>query len=205
LSVFDENICLLQEEFCSLLRKSGFVEDVIDFYIRKERHVTENAPVTDLQHHSERRNAREWKQIVRTRLPDWLFWLTYLMTAEAKLVEEDRPMSRAQLAALFSNRLFYQNRDDRLFRPRKRFWTPALLRNIVHEALKDINLPSRVTLENLAMCINFRSQKVSSSIKLVAPLSGKHLQKLLRQNDIKWLEIKRRYIERLLVERKARR
>jgi hypothetical protein len=76
------------------------------------------------------------------------------MTAQAKLVEEDRPLSRAQLAASFNDRLFHQNRDDLLFRAhRKRFWTPTLLRNMVHEALKDISLPSRVTLENLAVSI----------------------------------------------------
>ena len=207
LSVFDDHTHLLQEEFCRFLEKSGFVEGVIDFYINNERRlVTETTSYTDSYHPCGRRNTGEWQQLVRKSLSPWLFWLTYITTAQAKFVDEDRPMSRAQLAALFSDRLFHQNRDDLFFRAhRKRFWTPALLRNTVHEALKDINLPSRVTLENLAMCINFRSQKVSSPIKLVTPLSGKHLQKLLRQNDIKWIEIKRRYVERLLVERKARR
>jgi hypothetical protein len=38
------------------------------------------------------------------------------MTAQAKLVEKDRPLSRAQLAALFSDQLFHQNRDDLLFK-----------------------------------------------------------------------------------------
>jgi hypothetical protein len=32
------------------------------------------------------------------------------------------------------------------------------------------------TLENLAMSINLRSRRISSPIKLVTPLSGKHLQ-----------------------------
>jgi hypothetical protein len=53
--------------------------------------------------------------------------------------------------------------------------------------------------------MNFRTSKPSSPIKLLKPLSSKHLQKLLRQNDIDWIKIKRRYVERLLVERKARR
>ena len=113
-------------------------------------------------------------------------------------------MSRAQLGTVLNDCLLRQTKDDFLFRAhRKRLWTPALLRNMVHDALKDISLPGRVTLENIAMSINLRSRKVSSPIKLVTPLSGKHLQKLLRQNDIKWIEIKRRYVERLLRLRKA--
>ena len=34
LGVFDDDTCLLQEEFCRLLEKSAFVEEVIDFYKR---------------------------------------------------------------------------------------------------------------------------------------------------------------------------
>jgi hypothetical protein len=205
LGVFDDDACLLQEEFRSFLEKSGFVEEVIDFYINNERRLlTETASDNDSRYPGGRHNTGEWQQLVRTSLPAWLFWLTYIMTAQAKLVEEDRPLSRARLAALFSDRLFHQNRDDLLFKAhKKRFWTPALLRHMVHEALKDISLPSRVTLENLAMSINLRSRRISSPIKLVTPLSGKHLQKLLRQNDIKWIEIKRRYVERLLRSRRA--
>ena len=205
LGIFDDDTCLLQEEFRRFLEKSGFVEEVIDFYIDKERRLrTENASDTDSTHDSEPLNTGEWEQLVRTRLPDWLFWLTYILTAQARLAEEKREMSRAQLATVLNDRLFRQTKDDLLFRAhRKRLWTPALLRNMVHEALKDISLPGRVTLENLAMSINLRSRKVSSPIKLLTPLSGKHLQKLLRQNDIQWIEIKRRYVERLLRLRKA--
>jgi hypothetical protein len=159
---------------------------------------------TDSTHDSEPLNTGEWEHLVRTRLPDWLFWLTYILTAQARLAEEKREMSRAQLATVLNDRLFRQTKDDVLFRAhKKKLWTPALLRNIVHEALKDISLPGRVTLENVAMSINLRSRKVSSPIKLVTPLSGKHLQKLLRENDIKWIEIKRRYVERLHRLRKA--
>ena len=194
-----------RKSFAGCWRNRVFVEEVIDLFINNEcRLLTDTTSDTDSHHPGGHHNTGEWQQLVRTSLPAWLFWLTYIMTAQAKLVEEDRPLSRAQLAALFSDRLFHQNRDDRLFKAhRKRFWTSALLRNMVHEALKDISLPSRVTLENLAMSINLRSRRVSPPIKLVTPLSGKHLQKLLRQNDIKWIEIKRRYVERLLQLRRA--
>ena len=203
LGVFDDDPRLLQEEFCRLLEKSGFVEEVIDFYISNERRLlTQTTSGADSHHHSQRHNTGEWEQLVKRRLPDWLFWLTYILTAQAKLVEENRQMSRAQLAALLNDRLFRQTSDDRLFRAhRRRLWTPALLRKVVHEALKYINTPGRVTLENLAMNITFLSRRDSSPIKLLKPLSGKHLQKLLRQNDIKWIEIKRRYVARLILLR----
>jgi hypothetical protein len=197
LGFFDDDTSLLKEEFFGLLEKSGFVEEVIDFYINKERR-------TDPPLHCERHNTGDWAQLVRTRLPDWLFWLIYILTAQAKLVEENGQISRGQLATVLHDRLFRQTKDDLLFSPhKKRLWTQALLRNMVHDALKDISLPGRVTLENLAMSINRRSRRVSSPIKLVTPLSGKHLQKLLRQNDIKWIEIKRSYVERLLRLRRA--
>ena len=194
LRLFDDDTSVLQEEFRSFLEKSGFVEEVIDFYIDKERRLlAEKASGPDPTHDSEPLNTGEWEHLVRTRLPDWLFWLTYILTAQARLAEEKREMSRAQLETVVNDRLFRQSRNDFLFRAhRKKLWTPRLLRNIVHEALKDINLPGRVNLENVAMSINLRSRKASLPIKLVTPLSGKHLQKLLRQNDIKWIEMKRR-------------
>jgi hypothetical protein len=37
LGVFDDETCLLQEEFRRFLEKSDFVGEVIDFYIDKER------------------------------------------------------------------------------------------------------------------------------------------------------------------------
>ena len=37
LGIFDDETCLLREEFRRFLEKSGFVEEVIDFYIDKER------------------------------------------------------------------------------------------------------------------------------------------------------------------------
>ena len=89
-----------QEDFCRVFEESGFVEEVINFYINKERRLlTENTSGTDWRH-SERHNTGEWEQLVRTHLPNWLFWLTYILTAQARLVDENRPMSRVQLARL---------------------------------------------------------------------------------------------------------
>jgi len=49
--VFEDDSCLLHEEFCRFLEASGFVEEVIDFYINKERQLlTENGSGTDSTH-----------------------------------------------------------------------------------------------------------------------------------------------------------
>ena len=74
-----------------------------------------------------------------------------------------------------------------------------VLRAAVNEALKDINTPGAVTLDNLAQRITWRARKLLQ-MDLQKPLSGKHLQKLLRQHDIDWLKIKRSYKDRLLTE-----
>ena len=64
-------------------------------------------------------------------------------------------MSRAQLAALLNDRLFHQTSDRRLLGAfKKRVWTPALLRKVVYEAMKYINVPGRVTLDHVALNIN---------------------------------------------------
>jgi len=79
LGVFGDDPRLLQEEFCRLLEKSGFVEEVIDLYISNERRLlTQTTSGANSHHHSQRRNTGEWEQLVKRRLPDWLFWLTYI-------------------------------------------------------------------------------------------------------------------------------
>jgi hypothetical protein len=191
----------LQNEFYRLLEESRFVARVIEIHINNERRsFTENKPGTDSHHHAEHHKGGEWQELVRTNLPYWLFWLTYILTAQAKLAAEDRPMSRRQLVQLLNDRLFRQAGNELgLKERRKRIWTRDILRNAVHCGLKDINTPGAVTLENLARRITAYS-KNSLPIALKRPLSGKHLQKLLRQNDIPWLEIKRSYKDRILTK-----
>jgi hypothetical protein len=205
LGVFDDDTCLLQDEFRSFLEKSGFVEEVIDFYIDKDRRLlTENPSGTDSSHHSEPLNTAEWEHLVRTRLPGWLFWLTYILTAQARLAEEKRKCRERNLRR--------SSTTDCFARPKMTCCSERIGRNFGHQPCLEILFMKlsktsaylgRVTLENVAMSINFRSTKASSPIKLLTPLSGKHLQKLLRQNDIKWIEIKRRYVTRLLRLRRA--
>ena len=192
-----------ESEFSKLLEESRFVAGVIEIYknddSRSFAEITSgtNSPPPHLDH-----NGHEWQELVRTNLPHWLFWLTYILTAHAKLAAEDRPMSRAELAELLNDRLFRQAGNDLRFKAHRRIiWTPEVLRIAVHNALKDMNTPGAVTLENLARRITFHSRN-SSSLNLMTPLSGKHLQKLLKEHDIKWIEIKKSYKERLFKERR---
>jgi hypothetical protein len=195
----DGDTGFLEDEFYRLLEESRFVAGVIEIHINNERRTfTENTPGTDSHHHAEHHRGREWQELVRTNLPYWLFWLTHILTVQAKLAAEDRAMSRRQLVQLLNDRLFRQAGNELgLKGRRKRIWTPDILRNAVHCGLKDINTPGAVTLENLARRITARSKNLLP-IALNRPLSGKHLQKLLQQNDIDWLEIKRLYKDRIV-------
>jgi len=86
----------LADEFYKLLEKSRFVAEVIEIHINNERRTfIGNTLGTDSYSHPTKQRSRvEWQEIVRTNLPHCLFWLTYTLTAQAKLAAEDRPMSR---------------------------------------------------------------------------------------------------------------
>lgn len=169
------------------------------------RSFAENTSGTKSHPHHLDHNGNEWQELVRTNLPHWLFWLTYTLTAHAKLAAEGRPMSRAELAELLNDRLLRHAGKGLPFKAHQRIiWTPSVLRIAVHNALKDINTPGAVTLENLARRITFQARN-SSSLNLMKPLSGKHLQKLLKEHDIEWIEIKKSYKERLFKERRLMR
>jgi hypothetical protein len=182
-----------------LLNESRFVERVIEIHLSNESslftdHSSSTAPD---RHDLKDRNGAEWQELVERNLPHWLFWLTHILTTQAKLAAEDRPMSRTQLLELLNDRLLrHAGNELRLKAHRKRIWTAAVLRSAVYSAIKDINTPGAVTLENLGRRITAHSG--SAPINLKKPLSGKHLQKLMRQNNIDWIEIKRSYKERLL-------
>ena len=173
----------IENEFYKLLCESGFVARVIEIQLTPD----------DC-------DSPAWQNIVERNLPHWLFCVTEILTMQAKLAGQDRPMSRAQLAELLKERLIRQASDGLSLKPsRKRIWTMRVLRAVVNEALKDINTPGAVTLDNLAKRITWRSRKLLQ-MDLKKPLSGKHLQKLLRQHDIDWIKIKRSYKDRLLTE-----
>jgi len=173
----------IEDEFYKLLSESGFVARVIE-----------------IQRTPDDCDSPTWQNIVEQNLPHWLFCVTEILTTQAKLAGQDRPMSGAQLAELLKDRLIRQVMDGLRLKPaRKRIWTMRVLRLAVNEALKDINTPGAVTLDNLAQRITWRARKLSQ-MDLKKPLSGKHLQKLLRQHDIDWIKIKRSYKDRLLTE-----
>src|SRR5215831_2724356 len=172
---------LIKTEFYRLLKESEFVARVIAIH----RNNSKRTPVG-------------WQNIVEENLPAWLFCLTDILTTQAALAAEERPMSRGQLAAQINDRLLREATVELRLKPyRKRIWTAAVLRITVYEALKYIDRPATVTLENVAKMMN-RHFASSLPADVKRPLSTKHLQKLLRQNGIDWLELKRRYKERLL-------
>jgi hypothetical protein len=130
----------IQDKFYELLNESRFVERVIEIHLSNESslftdHSSSTAP---REHHPKGSNGADWRELVEQHLPHWLFWLTHILTTQAKLAAEDRPMSRARLLQLLNDRLFREAGDElRLKAHRKRIWTAAVLRSAVHSALKD--------------------------------------------------------------------
>jgi hypothetical protein len=134
----------IENEFYNLLSESGFVERVIE-----------------IQFDRDGSDSLAWQNIVEQNLPYWLFCVTEILMTQAKLAGQGRPMSRAQLAELLKDRLIRQASDGLQLKPtRKRIWTMRVLRAAVHEALKDINTPGAVTLDNLAQRITLSCTQV---------------------------------------------
>lgn len=87
-----------QQEFYKLLHESNFVPRVIEIHLKNKARLIEvdlraSAPASSENHY-------EWQVLVIRILPDWLFWITDLLTTQAKLVATGRAMPRNQLAAL---------------------------------------------------------------------------------------------------------
>lgn len=186
-----------RNEFYKLLEKSRFVAQVIAIQRRDQFRLHTDSDLCESPSDGiSNRSEVEWQALVAQNLPDWLFWVTDILTTQAKLVAQNRPMSRVQLSALMNDRLLRQTSSElRLKSGRSSLWTTKLLRRAINLALSDITTPGAVTLRNVARRINVRSKEL---IGLNTPLTGKHLQKLLKQNNIDWLEIKRSYKHRLI-------
>jgi hypothetical protein len=154
----------IQNKFYELLNESRFVERVIEIHLSNEPSLfrEHSSFTTSHGHHLEDSNGAEWQELVEQNLPHWLFWLTHILTTQAKLAAEDRPMSRTQLLELLNDRLFrHAGNELRLKSHRKKIWTAAVLRSAVHGALKDIHTPGAVTLENLGRRITARSRDLA--------------------------------------------
>jgi hypothetical protein len=77
----------IENEFYKLLSESGFVARVIE-----------------IQRTPDDCDSSTWQNIVEQNLPYWLFCVTEILTTQAKLAGQDRPMSGAQLAELLKDR-----------------------------------------------------------------------------------------------------
>jgi|GEM_PF-2348499 len=188
----------VRNEFHKLLEESKFVTQVIDIHRRDQFRLITDGPCESHIDGASNGNSAEWQMLVAQNLPAWLFWVTDILTTQAKLIAQNRPMSRAQLRALMNDRLLRQTSSElRLKTGRSSLWTAELLRRAINHALRDITTPGAVTLGTVARRINIRSKELLTGLS--TPLTGKHLQKLLKQHNIDWLEIKRSYKHRLIV------
>jgi hypothetical protein len=85
----------LQDEFFQLLEESRFVARVIEIHLNNETRLsTQTTSSTDSHRdcRAEERNGAEWQELIERNLPQWLFWVTTVLTMQAKMAAEDRPI-----------------------------------------------------------------------------------------------------------------
>lgn len=187
-----------RREFYELLKECKFVARVIDIHTRDQARL--GTCGNSSRNNFLKTDDTEWQTLVTDNLADWLFWITDILTVQARFVSSGRPLTRSQLAALLHDRFIgHPGRNLRLKDRRNEIWSAYSLRSAVEKVLPDIKSCGAVTLSNLARRINARSRDLSF-VSLKTPLSGRHLQKLLKKHHIDWIEIKRSYKERLLTQ-----
>ena len=85
---------------------------------------------------------------------------------------------------------------------RNEIWDADTLKSALNQVLPEIKTTGTLTLANIAKRINERSNQILYG-RNRRPVSGKHLQKLLKKHNIDWAKIKKKYKERLIAKRKA--
>ena len=192
-------------EFYRLLTESQFVAKVIEIYCSDkatlERHrepEDSTATIIKIQVDS------QWKSLVKKHLADWLFRITDILTMQAKFASRGYPMSHAQLAALIADAFLMEAAEDLQLRDgRNEIWNAYSLKSAINSVLPEIKTSGAVTLTNVAKKITARSKEILDC-RSKTPLSGKHLQKLLKVHSIDWMAIKRSYKKRLAAQRWGR-
>ncbi len=192
-------------EFYALLEDSEFVAKVIEIYHsdrssldRYSEPADSSAMTVEIQEDS------QWETLVKRHLADWVFRITDILTMQAKFASRGYPMSHAQLAALIADAFLMEAAEDLQLRDgRNEIWNAYSLKSAINSVLPEIKTSGAVTLTNVAKKITARSKEILDC-RSNKPLSGKHLQKLLKIHSIDWMAIKRSYKKRLAAQRWGR-
>jgi hypothetical protein len=191
--------------FYELLEKSAFVSHVIDIHREDSSRVLEygqqfespdrisQAPVLDL-----------FGALVAKHLPGWLYGITDILTMHARFAAKGTPLSRAELTALIDDAFLDRELDDLPLKDgRNEIWDASTLQLALNHVLPEIKTIGALTLRNVAKRINAASNQLLLG-RMKKPLSGKHLQKLLKKHNIDWPKIKKSYKEPLIAKKKRR-
>lgn len=185
-------------EFYKLLERSRFVSRVIDIHVRDNTRLDQYREPGD---ESTRKvleiDDTQWHNLVKTNLADWLYGIADIFIMQAKFASRGYAMSRVELASLLHDRfLGWKSKGLQLKDGRNEVWTAYTLRYAINEVLPEIKTSGAVTLVNVTKKINARSNQILYG-RNRRPLSGKHLQKLLKKHHIDWARIKKSYQKRL--------
>ncbi|HCX30783.1 MAG TPA: hypothetical protein DHU55_13615 [Blastocatellia bacterium] len=190
--------------FYELLEKSAFVSHVIDIHREDANRVLEYSQQfesPDLV--SQAPVLRLFEAFVEKHLPDWLYGITDILTLQAKFAAKGTPMSRAELTALIDDAFLDSELDDLPLKDgRNEIWDAYTLKAALNHVLPEIKTIGALTLTNVAKRINAGSNQLLPG-RMKKPLSGKHLQKLLKKHNIDWVKIKKSYKKRLIAEKKC--
>jgi hypothetical protein len=188
--------------FYELLEKSAFVSHVIDLHRNDANRSLEYGQqlfaLPELV--SQAPDVPLFEAFVERHLPDWLFKITDILTLQARFAAKGSPMSRAELTALVDDAFLDHELDDLSLKDgRNEIWDAYTLKSALNHVLPEIRTTGTLTLTNVAKKINARSNQLLPG-RMKRPLSGKHLQKLLKTHHIDWAKIREVCKERLLAE-----
>lgn len=197
--IFDGRSKRVEKAFHALLEESGFLTGVIEIYRKEEMRTFEYykkyGPSSSTATFDEKFQPQE--DFLRKYLPNWLFQLTENLGMEALYAASGEPMLKSKADDLY--RFIFIERgpgDPPLKDARNEIWDMYTLKWAVEEALPLIKRTANVTLATLAKRINSLPKRGWLK-KRRKPLTGKHLQRLLKEHNIDWMKIKKDYIKKL--------
>jgi hypothetical protein len=182
-------------EFRALLKEVDFVPKVINIYHRhelKDLHDWQEYGLGPSTPSFEQAFIRQ-EEFMMKYLSDRLYQATDTLFIEAVCAAIGRPMRRSLAGKLYHS-IFVRRgpwapplRDGR-----NEVWDTAVLKWAIRVALPKIKNSRNVTLPALAKKINALPRKgLLKDVKKT--LSGRYLQKLMKDHQINWIEIKRVY------------
>lgn len=204
--IFDDSSKRIEQEFHTLLEESGFMSQVIEIYRKEELRKFEYH-----QKYGSTRSSTEFEEnfqrqedFLRTYLPNWLFQLTDTLAVEALFAASGEPMLKSRADDLYKF-IFIERGpgDPPLKDARNEIWNSHALKWAMNEALPKIKTIANVTLNTLAKKIN-ELPKRGWLQKRRKALTGKHLQKLLKEHNIDWMKIKKDYIKQLEEKKRSK-